>query len=215
MILVLLSFLIQGFFCFAGTYVGIQGGVNVSTPTYEPEIATEALIKPTYGLGIDFDLSDVFSIGAELSYLEKGGTYFSLNTDFVDQYKMLESSVILKIRPFSWFIRPLVEVGVSYAAVLDAQQKQFRYPSGSLIRETEIENAAKTEYSAQVGAGIEWIVVKEKMRLALSGRYEKGLSRVLIEPHGGSIFGKTQFINYIFLLSTRFNLSSGEQPARL
>jgi outer membrane protein W len=130
-------------FSFSQTlYLTARGGVNnsnligVETPSYGvKDNVGKAIISPTFGIGINYDINKNFNFGIDFIYSPKGATYSGTLEDtltkksttftFNDVTNYLEAPIVLSykfLKPDSKF-RPYVSLGFAPSVRISSTQE--------------------------------------------------------------------------------------------
>lgn len=141
------------------------------------------------GLGLEFRLSRMLELEADVLYKETGGQY-RFDTGFFDSYRyefqLRELSFPLLLRAHFWKkSRPFFLAGVSPSIILSHRYQLFHRAEAGRIFE-KVEEADIKGYTGQadlalvLGMGFEAAVYRRKV--SVEGRYELGLANLYGGP---------------------------------
>jgi hypothetical protein len=158
--------------------LGVKAGASISNQRWSDDEGTEkALVKPTFGAYLTFNIAGNIAIQPEIWYLPTGeywtGTVGSDNWKEVWVANYLHIPVLLKVRlATKGKLIPYAFAGPALGILLSAKNKH--YLNGQFDSEVDVKAWHKsTDFGADLGLGAEMMM--STLKLSLELRYYLGL----------------------------------------
>ncbi|MDW7690967.1 porin family protein [Flammeovirgaceae bacterium SG7u.111] len=164
--------------------IGLKGGYNFSSVTFEPDISTEFRTGYTGGLVFRNSIKPNVGLIAEINYTQKGWTELFPRTDILDarrayfEYDYIEVPFMTHIYFGGGFAKVILNLGPHFSYLLSQNSYAELAPGDEITYNYTEENTIKFEYGISIGAGLRFNLGKAG-DLHVEFRAAQGLNNIL------------------------------------